>query len=93
MHTDEAFDIFQRKIDAAAYHVRKARHRRDIFCHALKTLKDVTEAFPLVRSRGGRSLIPSMTLTSSRYLTRQRIQTGAKKVTVLPKPLATRRRR
>ena len=58
MHTDDAFDIFQGKVDADAYHVLKARHRRNIFGDALKTLEDVTEALPSGSLARGTQLDP-----------------------------------
>ena len=46
MKVNDAFDIFQKKIDADPYHVFKARHRINIFADALMTLDDVTEVLP-----------------------------------------------
>ena len=45
MQVDDAFDAFQRKIDADPFHVLKARHRKNIFADALETLDDVTDSF------------------------------------------------
>ena len=58
MHTDDAFDVFQDKVDADAYHVLKARRRRNIFDDALKTLEDVTEALPSGSLARGTQLDP-----------------------------------
>ena len=58
MHTDDAFDIFQGKVNADAYHVLKARHRRNIFGDALMTLGDVTEAIPSGSLARGTQLDP-----------------------------------
>ena len=58
MYTDDAFDIFQGKVDADAYHVLKARHRRNIFGDALKALEDVTEALPSGSLARGTQLDP-----------------------------------
>jgi hypothetical protein len=46
MRVDEAFDIFQGKIDARPDHVRKARHRRDLFSDAFIKLEDVRQVIP-----------------------------------------------
>lgn len=45
MQVDDAFDIFQRKIDADPYHVLKARLRKNRFADALTTLDEVAESF------------------------------------------------
>jgi hypothetical protein len=58
VHTDDAFDIFQGKVDADAYHVLKARHRRNIFGDALRTREDVTEAIPSGSLARGTQLDP-----------------------------------
>lgn len=58
MHTDDAFDIFQGTVDADAYHVLKARHRRNIFGDALKTLEDATEVLPSGSLARGTQLDP-----------------------------------
>jgi hypothetical protein len=46
MRVDEAFDIFQGKVDAHPDHVRKARHRRDLFSDAFVGLEDVRQVIP-----------------------------------------------
>jgi hypothetical protein len=58
MHTDDAFDIFQGKVNADAYHVFKARHRRNIFAEALITLQDVAETVPSGSLARGTQLDP-----------------------------------
>jgi hypothetical protein len=46
MRVDEAFDIFQGKVDANPEHVRKARRRRDLFSDAFIGLEDVNQIIP-----------------------------------------------
>ena len=46
MRVDNAFGIFQGKIDADAGHVCKARYRRDLFSDAFKKLEDVRQVIP-----------------------------------------------
>jgi hypothetical protein len=58
MHVDDAFDIFQRKVDADPSHVRKARHRRNIFDKAFGTLEDVVRAIPSGSLARGTQLDP-----------------------------------
>jgi Nucleotidyltransferase domain len=58
MRVDEAFDIFQGKIDADASHVRKARHRRDLFSDAFKDLEDVRQVIPSGSLARGTQLDP-----------------------------------
>lgn len=58
MYVDEAFDIFQRKVNADPIHVQKARHRRDIFSEALRTLGDVAETIPSGSLARGTQLDP-----------------------------------
>jgi hypothetical protein len=58
MHVYEAFDIFQGKVDADANHVRKARHRRDIFSDAFKKLEDVKQVIPSGSLARGTQLDP-----------------------------------
>lgn len=58
MLVDEAFDIFQKKIDADSWHVRKARHRRDLFGTAFKGLDDVIDVIPSGSLARGTQLDP-----------------------------------
>jgi hypothetical protein len=58
MQVSDAFDIFQGNVDADAGHVRKARHRRDIFSGAFKKLTDVTEVIPSGSLARGTQLDP-----------------------------------
>jgi hypothetical protein len=58
MLVDEAFDIFQKKVDADSWHVRKARHRRDLFGTAFKRLDDVIEVIPSGSLARGTQLDP-----------------------------------
>jgi hypothetical protein len=58
MHPDDAFDEFQDKVNADASHVRKARHRRDIFGDAFKPLEEVTEIIPSGSLARGTQLDP-----------------------------------
>ncbi|HEX3960939.1 MAG TPA: nucleotidyltransferase domain-containing protein, partial [Trebonia sp.] len=58
MHVNDAFDMFQGKIDADPYHVLKARHRKNIFADALITLNDVTETVPSGSLARGTQLDP-----------------------------------
>lgn len=58
MLVDEAFDIFQTKVDADSWHVRKARHRRDLFDTAFKRLDDVIEVIPSGSLARGTQLDP-----------------------------------
>jgi hypothetical protein len=58
MLVDDAFDIFQRKVDADPIHVRKARHRRDRFSQELKGLDGVKEVIPSGSLARGTQLDP-----------------------------------
>jgi hypothetical protein len=58
MLVDEAFDIFQKKVDADSWHVRKARHRRDLFGTAFKRLDDVIDVIPSGSLARGTQLDP-----------------------------------
>jgi hypothetical protein len=55
---NEAFDIFQRKVDADPVHVRKARHRQGIFRDALLGEPDVLEVIPSGSLARGTQLDP-----------------------------------
>ena len=58
MLVDDAFDIFQGKVDADPVHVRKARHRRDLFSQELKRLDGVKEVIPSGSLARGTQLDP-----------------------------------
>ena len=58
MHPDEAFDVFQKEVDADASHVRKARRRRDIFRDAFEKLGDVKQVIPSGSLARGTQLDP-----------------------------------
>src|ERR1700722_7176802 len=58
MLVDEAFDIFQKKVDADSWYVRKARHRRDLFGTAFKRLDDVIDVIPSGSLARGTQLNP-----------------------------------
>lgn len=58
MRVNEAFDMFQGRVDADPAHVRRARHRRDMFGDAFKERPDVTEVIPSGSLARGTQLDP-----------------------------------